>query len=68
MLDLAKRFANRPGGYTRIVKFGPRRGDGAPISIIEFLPANADADASDGEGEAKPKKKAAKKAAAKTAE
>src|SRR5580693_465639 len=37
MLDLAKRYATRPGGYTRIVKFGPRRGDNAPISLIEFI-------------------------------
>jgi large subunit ribosomal protein L17 len=37
LLDLAKRFAGRPGGYTRIVKFGPRRGDNAPISLIEFV-------------------------------
>jgi len=37
LLDLAKRFAQRPGGYTRIVKFGPRRGDNAPISLIEFV-------------------------------
>jgi large subunit ribosomal protein L17 len=36
-VDLAKRFAARPGGYTRIVKVGPRRGDNAPISIIEFV-------------------------------
>lgn len=37
MLDLAKRFATRPGGYTRTIKFGPRRGDNAPMSIIEFV-------------------------------
>jgi large subunit ribosomal protein L17 len=37
MLDLSKRFEGRPGGYTRIVKLGPRRGDGAPMSIIEFI-------------------------------
>src|SRR5580698_8624160 len=37
LLDIAKRFANRAGGYTRIVKLGPRRGDNAPISIIELL-------------------------------
>jgi large subunit ribosomal protein L17 len=37
LLDLSKRFAERPGGYTRIVKFGPRRGDNAPISLIELL-------------------------------
>ena len=36
-VDLAKRFASRPGGYTRIVKFGPRRGDNAPISLIELV-------------------------------
>jgi large subunit ribosomal protein L17 len=37
LLDLAKRFQGRPGGYTRIVKFGPRRGDNAPMSLIEFV-------------------------------
>ncbi|MDP9036499.1 MAG: 50S ribosomal protein L17 [Myxococcota bacterium] len=37
LLDLAKRYANRPGGYTRIVKFGPRRGDNAPISLIALI-------------------------------
>jgi large subunit ribosomal protein L17 len=37
MIDLSRRFATRPGGYTRIVKFGPRRGDNAPISLIELL-------------------------------
>src|SRR5580692_3210385 len=37
LLDLAKRYASRPGGYTRIVKFGPRRGDNAPISLIELV-------------------------------
>src|SRR4051812_42404849 len=36
-LDLAKRFKGRPGGYTRIIKFGPRRGDNAPVSVIEFV-------------------------------
>jgi large subunit ribosomal protein L17 len=36
-VDLAKRFQGRPGGYTRIVKVGPRRGDNASMSIIEFV-------------------------------
>ena len=33
MVDLAKRFADRPGGYTRIIKIGNRRGDNAAMSI-----------------------------------
>jgi large subunit ribosomal protein L17 len=37
LLDLSRRYATRPGGYTRIVKFGPRRGDNAPISLIELV-------------------------------
>jgi large subunit ribosomal protein L17 len=36
-VDLAKRFKSRPGGYTRIIKLGRRRGDNAPMSIIEFV-------------------------------
>jgi large subunit ribosomal protein L17 len=36
-VDLAKRFKSRPGGYTRIVKLGRRRGDNAPMSMIEFV-------------------------------
>jgi large subunit ribosomal protein L17 len=39
LIDLAKRFEGRPGGYTRIVKLGPRRGDCAPMTIIEFIDA-----------------------------
>ncbi|UQA61506.1 50S ribosomal protein L17 [Polyangium aurulentum] len=39
MVDLSKRFEGRPGGYTRIVKIGNRRGDNAPMSIIEFIDA-----------------------------
>ena len=35
--DLAKRFENRPGGYTRIVKMGPRLGDAAEIVILELV-------------------------------
>jgi len=35
---LAKRYANRAGGYTRIMKVGNRPGDSAPISIIQLIP------------------------------
>ena len=36
--DLKERFLDRQGGYTRILKKGQRKGDGAPISIIQLLP------------------------------
>ncbi|MBX6350124.1 MAG: 50S ribosomal protein L17 [Clostridia bacterium] len=34
---LAPRYAERPGGYTRILRLGPRRGDGAPLVRLELV-------------------------------
>ena len=52
--EIAPQFKERPGGYTRVIKFERRRGDAAPLSVIEFT----------GTSEMvakKPKKKSAKK-------
>ena len=35
--ELADRYRERPGGYTRVMKLGQRQGDAAPMSIVELL-------------------------------
>ena len=67
--DLGARYATRPGGYTRILRLGPRRGDGAEMAIVELLgseykPEKKEDKAKKTEAEKKPeaKPKAAKAA------
>jgi large subunit ribosomal protein L17 len=35
--EIGPRFSERPGGYTRIVKVGPRAGDGAEMAVLELI-------------------------------
>lgn len=46
---LAERYANREGGYTRVIKAGIRASDAAPMAIIEFIDADKSAKTADKE-------------------
>jgi large subunit ribosomal protein L17 len=64
--EIGPRFLTRHGGYTRIMKIGPRPGDAAPMSLLELIPAEGAAEkhepkSTQEKGKAKPKKEAAEK-------
>jgi len=61
---VAARYGDRRGGYTRIVPIGTRRGDGAPLAILELVdrPETPKPKADKGKKSAEPKGKEAKKA------
>jgi large subunit ribosomal protein L17 len=56
--EIAPRFKDRPGGYTRTIKIGIRRGDAAPVSILQLTELAADAQAG---GDEKGKKDAGRR-------
>lgn len=58
--QIAPRFQGRQGGYTRVVKFGLRTGDAAPISVIEFSGAEQQAKSRKAKAKAQTKKQSSR--------